>query len=272
MDPTRNLEKLTMAVVEVARQAGALIKQERLSLKASDIKNKNPHDYVTKVDKLSEAFLIDALRGLLPSAGFIIEEMGATWEGEPYAWVVDPLDGTTNFIHDMGSYCVCIALRDESSLLLGVVFDPVRDECFYCWKGAGASYNNGVPIRVSKTESFQDALVITELPYNSQGYHDCAMNLLESFMGNVAAIRMTGSAALAICYVACGRVDAWMEAYLGRWDFSAAALILMEAGGRMTDFLGREDFLDGHHVVATNALLHEGVLDILSKCLPEGIK
>lgn len=271
MDTILNLEKLTLEVADVARQAGAFIKQARQSLSASDIKSKKPHDYVTKVDKQSEAFLIESLRRLLPQAGFIIEEMGATWQGESYVWVVDPLDGTTNFIHDMGSYCVSIALRGKEGLLLGVVYDPVRDECFHSWKGAGQSYNNGVPIRVSRTGSFQDALIITELPYNSKGYHDCAMNLLESFMGNVAAIRMNGSAALAICYVASGRVDAWMEAYLGRWDFSAGALILKEAGGRMTDFLGRDDFLDGHHVVATNTLLHEEVLDVLSKCLPEGV-
>lgn len=271
MDTKLNLELLTLKVVDLSRQVGAFIRQARLSLVQSDIKSKQPHDYVTKVDKQSEALLIEALRHLLPSSGFIIEEKGASWEGEPYVWVVDPLDGTTNFIHDMGSYCVSIALRDSDGLLLGVVYDPVRDECFYSWKGAGVSYNNGVPIKVSMTDSLQDALVITELPYNSKAYHDCAMNLLESFMGNVAAIRMNGSAALAICYVAAGRVDAWMEAFLGRWDFSAGALILMEAGGRMTDFLGRADFLDGHHVVATNALLHERILDVLSKSLPEGV-
>jgi myo-inositol-1(or 4)-monophosphatase len=180
---------------------------------------------------------------------------------------VDPLDGTTNYIHDNAPYCVSIALRDKDSLLLGVVYDPCRDECFYAWQGGGA-YVNGERMEVSSVQQVEDAFVVTELPYNSDRYARTGEHLIHELYGRVAGIRMTGSAALAICYVAAGRFDAWLEAFIGKWDFSAAALIVLEAGGRITDFCGSDAFLDGHHIIATNGLLHPLFLKLAGEVSP----
>lgn len=180
---------------------------------------------------------------------------------------MDPLDGTTNYIHDNAPYCVSIALRDKDSLLLGVVYDPCRGECFYAWQGGGA-YVNGERMEVSSVRQVEDAFVVTELPYNSDRYARTGEHLIHELYGRVAGIRMTGSAALAICYVAAGRFDAWLEAFIGKWDFSAAALMVLEAGGRITDFCGSDDFLDGHHVIATNGPLHPLFLKLASEVSP----
>ena len=225
------------------------------------------HDVVTKVDKLSESMLIERIGKCFPNHSVLGEESGEHDAHSDYLWVVDPLDGTTNYIHDNAPYCVSIALRDKDSLLLGVVYDPCRDECFYAWQGGGA-YVNGERMEVSSVQQVEDAFVVTELPYNSDRYARTGEHLIHELYGRVAGIRMTGSAALAICYVAAGRFDAWLEAFIGKWDFSAAALMVLEAGGRITDFCGSDAFLDGHHIIATNGLLHPLFLKLAGEVLP----
>ena len=262
-----DLKILTESVCCIAREAGYFLKEERKNFSREAIRKKQPHDYVSYVDKESEKRVVAALRELLPEAGFITEEGSATYQDEPYCWVVDPLDGTTNYIHDNAPYCVSIALRDKDSLLLGVVYDPCRDECFYAWQGGGA-YVNGERMEVSSVQQVEDAFVVTELPYNSDRYARTGEHLIHELYGRVAGIRMTGSAALAICYVAAGRFDAWLEAFIGKWDFSAAALMVLEAGGRITDFCGSDDFLDGHHIIATNGLLHPLFLKLTGEVSP----
>ena len=162
------------------------------------------------------------------------------------------------------------ALRSRDELLLGVIYEPVRDECFYTWQGGGA-YLNGVRMCVSDVASLDEAYVVAELPYNASLYARTAEHLIRSLYGRVSAIRMNGSAALALCYVAAGRYDAWMEAFIGKWDFSAAALMIQEAGGVVTDFRGNTSFLEGHHIVAANPSLHSAVLNIVQECLPDGL-
>ena len=182
-------------------------------------------------------------------------------------WIVDPLDGTTNYIHDEAPYCVSIALRSRTELLLGVVYEVCRDECFYAWKG-GKAFMNGEEIHVSNVEDIKDAFVITELPYNHLQYKQTALHLIDQLYGVVGGIRMNGSAAAAICYVAIGRFDAWMEAFLGKWDYSAAALIVQEAGGKVTDFYGEDHFIEGHHIIATNGNLHPFFQKLLAEVPP----
>lgn len=251
----KDLKNLTESVCRIARQAGLFLKEERKSFRQEEVQVKHAHDYVSYVDKESERRIVAALRELLPEAGFITEEGSAVYRDEPYCWVVDPLDGTTNYIHDNSPYCVSIALRSRESLLLGVVYEPCRDECFYAWQGGGA-YMNGGQLHVSSVRSVEEAFVVTELPYNSDQYARTGEHLIHELYGKVAGIRMNGSAALAICYVAAGRFDAWLEAFIGKWDFSAAALIVLEAGGRVTDYYGDDHFMEGHHIVATNGPLH----------------
>ena len=265
-----NLKWLTGEVCRIARKAGHFLKEERKNFRREVVEQKNAHDYVSYVDKEAERRVVSALHALMPEAGFIAEEGSADYHDEPYCWVVDPLDGTTNYIHDVAPYCVSIALRSRGELLLGVVYEPVRDECFYAWKDGGA-YLNGNRIRVSDVVSLDDAYVVAELPYNAQLYAPTAEHLMQRLYGKAAAIRMNGSAALALCYVAAGRYDAWLEAFIGKWDFSAAALMIQEAGGRVTDFRGSASFLEGHHIVATNGALHDTFLEIIQGCLPEGL-
>jgi myo-inositol-1(or 4)-monophosphatase len=262
-----DLKILTESVCRIAREAGHFLKEERKNFSREAVQKKQAHDYVSYVDKESEKRVVAALRELLPEAGFIAEEGSAVYHDEPYCWVVDPLDGTTNYIHDNAPYCVSIALRDKDSLLLGVVYDPCRDECFYAWKG-GKAFMNGEEIHVSNVEDIKDAFVITELPYNHLQYKQTALHLIDQLYGVVGGIRMNGSAAAAICYVAIGRFDAWMEAFLGKWDYSAAALIVQEAGGKVTDFYGEDHFIEGHHIIATNGNLHPVFKKLLSEVPP----
>ena len=273
-----DLRQITEATVRIAREAGARLRQERENLDASRIETKHTHDFVSYVDRETEQFVIGKLHSLLPEAGFITEEGTAVDEDSPagasgaaYRWVVDPLDGTTNFLRDNYPYCVSIALRSETELLVGVVYEVGRDECFSAWQG-GPSLLNGRPIHVSATLGLDSAYAILELPYNATDYRQPGTHLLNWLYGRVAAIRMLGSAAAEICYIAAGRYDMYCEAYLGRWDFSAGAIILRRAGGRITDFLGREDILDTHHIVATNGPLHPALLEILSEDLPRGVE
>ena len=262
-----DLKILTESVCCIAREAGYFLKEERKNFSREAVQKKQAHDYVSYVDKESEKRVVAALRELLPEAGFIAEEGSAVYHDEPYCWVVDPLDGTTNYIHDNAPYCVSIALRDKDSLLLGVVYDPCRDECFYAWKG-GKAFMNGEEIHVSNVEDIKDAFVITELPYNHLQYKQTALHLIDQLYGVVGGIRMNGSAAAAICYVAIGRFDAWMEAFLGKWDYSAAALIVQEAGGKVTNFYGEDHFIEGHHILATNGNLHPFFQKLLAEVPP----
>ena len=259
-----DLEQLTADVCRIATAAGHFLKEERKNFRRESVIEKCTHDYVSYVDKESERRLVTELSALLPEAGFIAEEGSATYNDEPYCWVIDPLDGTTNYIHDNAPYCVSIALRSRDELLLGVVYEVCRDECFYAWKG-GKAWLNGEPLHISDTDDVTNAFLIVELPYNDAAYKQIAMHLLDDLYGKAGAIRMNGSAAAAICYVAAGRFDGWLEAFIGKWDYSAAALIVLEAGGEVTDFYGSRDFMEGHHIIATNGHLHAYLQDLVKE-------
>lgn len=179
-----DLRILTGKVCDVARTAGRFLKEERKSFRREAVEEKHAHDYVSYVDKESEKRIVAALGALLPEAGFIVEEGSAVYRDEPYCWVVDPLDGTTNYIHGNAPYCVSIALRNKHELLLGVVYDPCLDECFYAWKGGGA-YLNGQSLQVSSVRSMEASFVVTELPYNSEQYARTGEYLIRELYGRV---------------------------------------------------------------------------------------
>lgn len=266
-----DLRQLTADVCRIAAETGYFLKEERKNFRCESVVEKRAHDYVSYVDKESEKKIVKELSALLPEAGFITEEGSAVYRDEPYCWVVDPLDGTTNYIHDNAPYCVSIGLRSRTELLLGVVFEVCRSECFYAWKGGGA-FLNGEALRVSATQNPEQAFLITELPYNAAQYKETAAHLLDKLYGLVGGIRMNGSAAAALCYVAAGRFDGWAEAFIGKWDYSAAALIIQEAGGKVTDFYGNASFIEGHHILATNGYLHAWLQDLLQEVLPQGME
>ncbi len=265
-----HLERLTEKICAIARSCGAFLREERNAFSRDSVESKQAHDYVSYVDKESEKRLVKALSEILPEAGFIAEEGTASYHGEMYCWVIDPLDGTTNYIHDNAPYCVSIALHRGTEMLIGVVYEVCRDECFYAWKGGGA-WLNGYSINVSDVDRLDDAFVFCELPYNADAYQSTALYLIKHLYGKIGGIRMNGSAAAAICYVAAGRFEAWAEAFIGHWDYAAAALIVIEAGGRVTDFYGSVDFIGGHHIIASNAKLHHLFTDLLPEALPKGM-
>ena len=264
----KDLEKLTLAVCEIARRAGGYIREERKKFSLESVERKHAHDYVSYVDKGSERMIVAALKELLPEAGFITEEQTAQRGQSLLCWVVDPLDGTTNFIHQYAPYAVSIALLQGKEILIGVVYEICADECFYAWKGGGAYLEvkseevKSEKLHVSN-QKIQDALLCLQLPYNSDAYKPTIKRLIDAFYGNVGSIRMCGSAAMALCYVAAGRLDGYAEQYIGQWDFMAGSLIVMEAGGTVTDYSGSSDFTQGNSVVATNGIIQNDLLEVI---------
>lgn len=261
------LQELTLAVCAIAKRAGAFIRNEREAFRQESVERKHAHDYVSYVDKNSEQLIVEALRSLLPEAGFITEEGSAGYDNEQYCWVVDPLDGTTNFLHRFAPYAVSIALVRGDEILLGVVYEICADECFYAWQGGGeyvATASATTSLQVSK-QQFADALVCLQLPYNSDAYSPVIQRLINALYGRVASIRMLGSAAIALCYVAAARLDAYAEKYIGQWDYMAGALIVMEAGGTVTTYEGASRFKGGNNVVATNGIVQQPLLEVISQ-------
>ena len=269
-----NLEKITRLVCAIAREAGSYIRKERAAFSLDKVERKHAHDYVSYVDKGSEKLIVSRLREVLPEAGFITEE-GTTkddasainHQSSDVFWVVDPLDGTTNFIHGFAPYAVSIALCKGREIIIGVVYEIVGDECFYAWKGGGAylevrdkrSEVRDKRLAVSKS-TINDALLCLQLPYNSDAYKPVITRLIQHYYGQVGSIRMIGSAAIALCYVAAGRLDAYAERYIGQWDYMAGALIVMEAKGSVTNYAGDAYFMEGDSVVASNGVVHQDLL------------
>jgi myo-inositol-1(or 4)-monophosphatase len=280
----KDLEKYTLAVCEIARQAGAYIREECRKFSLKSVERKHAHDYVSYVDKGSERLIVSALRELLPEAGFITEEGTAEEvksdevKSERLLWVVDPLDGTTNFIHQYAPYAVSIALLQGKTVLIGVVYEICADECFYAWQGGGAwlcgmrneecgmrNVECGMrseKLRVS-SQKMQDALLCLQFPYNSDAYKPVMKRLIDRLYGHVGSIRACGSAAMALCQVAAGRLDGYAEQYIGQWDYMAGSLIVMEAGGTVTDYSGSSDFTQGNSVVATNGVIQQDFLTVI---------
>lgn len=254
------LKEKTLAVCNIAREIGHFLREERKTFSLDQVESKHNHDYVSYVDKTAEKKLVERLAAVLPEAGFITEEGTVEQSQTRLKWVIDPLDGTTNFIQDYAPYCISIALKDESDFLIGVVYEVSLDECFYAWKSGGAFLNDH-RIEVSK-KTFENALIGIDLPYNALEYKPVIVNVFDQLYGKVSGLRINGSAAMGLCYVAVGRYDGWAEAYINPWDYSAGVLIVREAGGEVTDFNGNTS-IDSHHVIATNGLIHEALRAVL---------
>lgn len=257
-----DLNLLTDEVRSLAVETGAFIREERKKFLRERVEKKHAHDYVSYVDKESEKRIVSRLAQLLPEAGFIAEEGSGSLTDQSYCWLVDPLDGTTNFIHDNAPYCVSIALRNKEELLLGVVYEICRDECYWTCKGT-PSYLNGEIIQVSAVGTLDDAFIAMGFPYDAEAYKPIALTLVKECYANVAGMRLMGAAAAELCYVAAGRFDARVEAFIGPWDIAAGTLILQNAGGKVTDFSGGNDFYSGRQVLASNGRIHDFLLNII---------
>ncbi len=255
-----NLEKLTKKVSAIASEAETFIRGEAKKFSAEDIQEKSLNNFVTYVDKKTEEQLVDKLSALLPGCGFIAEESPALSQAE-FTWVIDPLDGTTNFIHGVPVYSVSIGLLQGQELLSGVILEINHSECFYTWKSAPA-FLNGTRIRVSQANSVQDSLLATGFPYFDYGKLDDYLDLFRYLMQNSRGVRRLGSAAADMAYVACGRFDGFYEYGLSPWDVSAGALLVENAGGRVSDFGGGKDYLFGREMIATNGMISDEFLKL----------
>lgn len=250
---------LCLQTCEIARTSGKIMAEERKSFDASKIENKGMHDLVSYVDKESEKRIIAELQKLLPESGFIAEEGTNDTRGERFNWVIDPLDGTTNFIQGVPIYCVSIALLDGDELVVGVVYEVGRDECFYAWKNGGA-FLNGEKIAVSDRSDIHDALLATGFPYSDFSRIEEYIEFLKWAMKNARGVRRLGSAAADLAYVACGRFDAFWEYDLKPWDVAAGALLVKEAGGMVSDYSGGDNYLFGREIFASNSSINGVVL------------
>jgi len=245
---------LCLFACDVTRSTGKFMAEERVGFDSSKIEFKGVHDLVSYVDKESEKRIIAALQIVLPESGFIAEEGTCSKRGERFNWVIDPLDGTTNYIQGVPIYAVSIGLLDGDELVLGVVYEVGRQECFYAWKDGGA-YLNNQPIHVSTRSDMNNALLATGFPYSDFSRMDEYLELLKWTMTNARGVRRLGSAATDLAYVACGRFDAFWEYDLKPWDVAAGAIIVKEAGGVVTDYKGGNEYLFGKEIVASNGLL-----------------
>lgn len=257
-----NLKDITSRVCEIAKRTGEYLIIERKGFKKENVLQKNSHDYVSYVDKEAEKRIVKELKVILPEAGFITEEGTVEQSNSGLNWIIDPLDGTTNFIQNHAPYCVSIALAQDENILLGVVYEVCRDECFYAWKDGG-SFLNGKQIEVSDNNMDQ-AFIGLDLPYNAEEYKPIILNVFDKLYGKVSSLRIAGAAAISLCYVAAGRYDGWAEAFIKTWDFSAGAIIVKEAGGEVSTFDGDKNISKTHHIIATNKIIHEPFREILN--------
>lgn len=259
-----NLENICQQVTELTKTVGEFILNERKNNSNLNIEVKGLHDFVTYVDKTSEQKLVEELTNILPEAGFIAEEGTSTKKGKKYNWIIDPLDGTTNFIHGITPFAISIALMEDETIILGVVHELGLNECFYAWKNSPA-FLNGVIVNVSDKKTVEDSLIATGFPYYDYERMNPFLKSLEYFMKNSHGVRRLGSAATDLVYVACGRFEAFYEYSLSPWDVAAGAFIVQQAGGKVSDFSGENNYVFGKEIIATNNLVFSNFLDSVTQ-------
>jgi myo-inositol-1(or 4)-monophosphatase len=255
--------------IDAARQAGTYAKQYAGKARQIDRKEGQITNLVTEVDRAAESIIIERIRKDHPDHTFLGEESGIHQNVSEYKWVIDPLDGTTNFAHGLPIFCVSIGLEYKGEVILGVVYDPNVDELFTAEKGRGALLN-GKPIRVSKTDTLIESLLVTGFPYNIKENPNHAVEHFNNFLMSTQAVRRLGSAALDLCYTAAGRFDGFWEVSLNSWDMAAGVLILREAGGTRTDFEGKDATIYVPQMLASNGRVHEQMIEVLRRVKSTG--
>lgn len=244
-----NLEHVCLKVVETTKEVLNFLKKEQEDFDNSKIEHKGKNDLVSYVDKQSEMLLVRRLKEILPESGFITEEATISREEKKYTWIIDPLDGTTNYLHKMPLFSISVGLMSEGRIILGVVHEVNLNECFYAWEGGGA-YLNGERIFVNPNTSLESSLIATGFRYKQQDKMDAFFEIMHQFFKTTNGVRKLGSTAVDLAYVACGRLDGCFEYNLNSWDIAAGVLLVKEAGGTVTDFKGGDEFLSGKEVLA----------------------
>jgi myo-inositol-1(or 4)-monophosphatase len=233
--------------VKAARKAGSIINRASLDLDLVRVGNKGRSDFVTEVDHAAEHAILDILRKAYPDHAVLAEESGASGKSE-YTWIIDPLDGTTNFIHGFPQYAVSIALQHRGNITQAVVYDPTRNELFTASRGRGAFVNDR-RLRVSRRDKLDESLIGTGFPFRSLEHLDDYVRMFKSITEHTAGIRRPGAATLDLAYVAAGRLDGFWEIGLSPWDMAAGSLLILEAGGLVSNFDGDAGYLDDGHIV-----------------------
>ena len=249
--------------VKAARRAGSIINRAARDLDGLAVTAKRKNDFVTEVDRAAEREVIETIRKAYPDHAFLAEESGASGRSE-YTWIIDPLDGTTNFIHGFPQYAISIALMQRGVVTQALVYDPNRDELYTASKGRGAFLNDR-RIRVSKRTRIEESLIGTGFPYRQLDHLDEYLQLFKVVTQKAAAVRRPGAAALDLAYVACGRYDAFFEFGLAPWDVAAGSLLISEAGGLVGDFNGDSNYLFSEQVVAGTPKVFTGMLALLNQ-------
>ncbi len=256
-------EAFKATAIEAAQVAGVILEDHARN--GFQVEHKNVVNLVTDADHRAEQAIVDVIGKSFPSHQILAEERGLqTQQASPYRWVIDPLDGTTNFAHGYPAYCVSIGLEFESRCILGVVWDPTRKELFVAESGGGA-FLNGTQLKVSRTACLDRALMVTGFAYDIRDTPQNNLNHFTRFVLRAQGVRRTGTAALDLCYVAAGRFDGFWELKLNPWDMAAGSVIVLEAGGRVTNFSGRSFSIYGEELVASNGLVHDEMVALLAE-------
>lgn len=257
-----DLKQILESAKKLTLEVGEFIRTESKNFKKSDIEHKGFNDLVSYVDKQAEERLVEGCRKILPEAGFITEEGTASNRQDEYNWIIDPLDGTTNFTHGLPVFAISLALKQHDKIVLGIIYEINKGECFYATKG-GKAFCNDEQIHISEVKELGQSLIATGFPYYDFGLMSRYLDILNSFMQNTHGLRRLGSAAVDLAYTACGRFEGFFEYNLKPWDVAAGIIIVQEAGGKVTDFKGGDDFLFGGEIVAAGHT-HRDVLQVIA--------
>ena len=250
------LSSLCEQVIAITKQAGHFIGGEAAKFNTEAVEYKGVNNVVSYVDKQAELFLVEKLGALLPEAGFITEEDTVVSDrSKEWVWIIDPLDGTANFVHGLPMYSVSVGLMHNGKMVVGVVYHVSPDQCYYAWKDGGA-FCNGNPIHVSKSNTLGESLLATGFPYYEFSKMPEYLDVLQHLMRVTHGLRRFGSAAIDLALVASGKFDGFYEYNLNSWDMAAGILLVQEAGGIVSDFSGGDNFLFGGDVIASNPFIH----------------
>ncbi len=256
--------------IRAARNAGDLIQRSAQSVGQLTINKKSHNDFVTEIDRMAEQEIIQIIKYAYPDHSIIAEESGEH-KGNDYTWVIDPLDGTTNFLHGYPQYAVSIALKNKGKTEVGVIYDPLRDELFTAEKGRGAMLNNR-RIRVGKQTDLSTALIGTGFPFKHPQHLDAYLGMFKTLTPTTAGIRRAGSAALDLAYLATGRLDGFWEIGLKEWDMAAGILLVQEAGGVVTDFSFNEQYVKSGNIIAGNLKMHQAIYQAINPFVSDQLK
>lgn len=256
--------------IRAARNAGDLIQRSADNISQLTINKKGKNDFVSEVDRIAEQEIIQVIKHAFPDHGILAEESGEQ-KGNDFTWIIDPLDGTANFLHGYPQYAVSIALRNKNKIELGVVYDPLRDELFTATKGGGASLNNR-RIRVSKQNDLSAALIGTGFPFKYPQHLDAYLGMFKSLTPTTAGIRRAGSAALDLAYLATGRLDGFWEIGLKEWDMAAGILLVQEAGGVVTDFSFNDHYMRSGNIIIGNPKMHQAIYQAIEPHVTDSLK